>query len=214
MKINSNQTGWVVAGVMGLGFAFLAGSGFQDSSTKIGTVSVGRVFNDSEYKKDQDAQLQQIGQSRRALFDFIDTYKFMSLADLTKFKDLSVKANPTDADKAEINRLKDVATKADQQYRLLQTKANASEAEKSVLNNFIKNSQDNASFVGKLNQEFTDELQQKQEKMRSDILDRVKAAVAEVSKKQGFSIVLNDEIAPYSANDLTPEALKAMNAKK
>jgi Skp family chaperone for outer membrane proteins len=83
-----------------------------------------------------------------------------------------------------------------------------------VLNNFIKNSQDNASFVGKLNQEFTDELQQKQEKMRSDILDRVKAAVAEVSKKQGFSIVLNDEIAPYSANDLTPEALKAMNAKK
>jgi len=62
--------------------------------------------------------------------------------------------------------------------------------------------------------EFGDELMNQQEKLRSDTLNRVKAAVQEVGQKQGYSVVYVQDIVPYGANNITKDSLKAMNSKK
>ena len=196
-----------------MGFAFMAGSGFQGATTKIGTVNMGKVFNDSDYVKRQDAALKSSGAARSAVLQFINSYKMHPNAELLKFRDLSIKDNQSEADRAEIERIRTAAIASDTSYRSLQTKATLSDAEKKQLQTYQKNVQDNEQFLPTAQEAFGQELQQRQEKLRIETLDKVKAAVAETAQKQGFTVVLTDEVAPYSANDLTPEALKTMNAK-
>jgi Skp family chaperone for outer membrane proteins len=213
MNIRSNNAGWAVAGAMAVGFAFMAGSGFQGATTKIGTVNMGKVFNESDYVKRQDSALKSSGAARTAVLQFINSYKMHPNADLLKFRDLSIKENQSEGDRAEIERIRTAAIASDTAYRSLQTKANLTDPEKARLTAFQKNVQDNEQFLPTAQEAFGQELQQRQEKLRTDTLDKVKAAVAETAQKQGFTVVLTDEVAPYSANDLTPEALKTMNAK-
>lgn len=40
-----------------------------------------------------------------------------------------------------------------------------------------------------------------------------KAALQEVAKKGGYTVILNGQVAPYGANDITDEAIKALDAK-
>ncbi len=49
--------------------------------------------------------------------------------------------------------------------------------------------------------------------MTDDTMQRVKDAISQVGRDQGYSLVLAQNIAPYSANDLTADAMKAMNNK-
>ena len=196
-----------------MGFAFMAGSGFQGATTKIGTVNMGKVFNDSDYVKRQDAALKSSGAARSAVLQFINSYKMHPNAELLKFRDLSIKDNQSEADRTEIERIRTAAIASDTSYRSLQTQATLSDAEKKQLQTYQKNVQDNEQFLPTAQEAFGQELQQRQEKLRIETLDKVKAAVAETAQKQGFTVVLTDEVAPYSANDLTPEALKTMNAK-
>ena len=62
--------------------------------------------------------------------------------------------------------------------------------------------------------EFTQELQAWADKQKLSSLDRARAALTEVGKAQGFTVIFEVGVAPYGANDLTDAALKAMNAKK
>jgi Skp family chaperone for outer membrane proteins len=212
-KFQSTNAGWVVAGVFALGFAFMVGSGFQGPAQKIGTVNMGKVFNDSDYVKRQDSLLKSAGAARTAVLQFINSYKMHPNAELLKFRDLSIKDNQSEADRAEIERIRNAAIASDTKYRGLQTKSNLTDAEKQQLTAYQKNVQDNEQFLPTAQEGFGTELQGRQEKLRVDTLEKVKAAVADTAQKQGFSIILTDEVAPYSANDLTAEALKAMNAK-
>jgi hypothetical protein len=43
---------------------------------------------------------------------------------------------------------------------------------------------------------------------------KAKAAVADAAKKGEVSVVFVQDVAPYSANDITADALKSMNGKK
>ena len=212
--MNRQNLGWVVSGVLALAMAGMVGAGFQAQNQKIGTVSMAKVFNDSAYAKTLDQELKNLGANRKATLDFIDAYRMLSNADLKKFRDLSVKNPQTAADKAEIEKVRASGVAADQKLRELQTKANATEAERNQLSEMQKRVQDNSQYVLALQQEFTDEVRNRQENMRTETLDRVKQAIADVAAKQGYSLILSDEIAPYSANDLTTEAMKAMDAKK
>lgn len=216
--MNKENMGWAVAGAMAttmvMGVLLLSSVGFQQPALKIGTVSLPKVFNDSEFAKRQDSELKSLGAARQATIQFIDAYKMLPRADLVKFRDLTVKANQTDADRAEIERIRQAAIQADQRFRELQTKANATEAERTQLGEFQRRVQENQQFLIATNEEFTQELANRQDKLRSDTLDRVKASVNDVAKNQGYSVILSDEIAPYSANDITSEALKNMNNRK
>ena len=62
--------------------------------------------------------------------------------------------------------------------------------------------------------EFTSDMQNWADKQKLASVEKARAAIQDVSKAQGYTIVFEVGIAPYGANDITDAALKAMNAKK
>jgi len=211
--MNIHRMGWAVSGALALVLAGMVGSGFQAQAPKFGSVDLAKVFTDSDMRKTLDSQLRTLGENRKGVLDFLAAYRAITSEDAIKFHDLSIKDNQSAADKAEIERIQSAAKATDQKYRDLQTKPNPTDAEKTQLNEFTTRVQNNTALIQKYQEEFSDDVQQRSQKMRSDTLDKVKAAVADVAKKQGYTVILSDESAPYTANDVTAEALAAMNKK-
>lgn len=205
------RLGWIVAAALAGG---IAGMGFQDKNEKTGTVDMARVFNESEYAKKQTDSLRTLGTTRQGVLEFIRTYQHIKAEDATKFHDLSVKADATAADKNEIERIKKDALTAEQRYKDLTTKTQPTQADLTELEEMNRRRDAIQTLLDKWSGEFSNELQTKQESLRNDTLQRVKDAVSQVAKSQGYSMIFVQDIAPYSANDLTDEALKAMNSKK
>jgi Skp family chaperone for outer membrane proteins len=205
------RLGWVVAAALA---GAMIGMGFQGNAQKTGTVDLEKVFNESTFAKKQTEGLRNMGQSRVGVVEFLRTYRTLKPEDATKFKDLSLKETKTPTDTAELERIKNQAQQDEQKYRELSTKDKPTQAEITQIEEFNRRKQSTGELLEKWNGEFTNELQTRQEGLRGETLQRVKDAVAQVAKDQGYSIVFVQNVAPYSANDLTGEALKAMNNKK
>lgn len=205
------RLGWVVAAALA---GAMFGMGFQGGAQKTGTVDLEKVFNESAYAKKQTEGLRNIAQARVGVVDFLRTYRTVKEADATKFRDLTLKENATATDKAELERIKTAAQMDEQKYRELSTKDKPTQAEVSQIEDYNRRKEASAALLEKWNNDFTTELQTRQENLRGETLQRVKDAVAQVAKDQGYSMVFVQNIAPYSANDLTGEALKSMNNKK
>src|SRR5207302_127796 len=99
MKVRN--LGWIVAAALTV---FAATAGFQGTTTKIGVVDMGKVFADSEYAKSQTQSLQNVGQARQSMLDFVNEYRAFTIEQATRFHDLSIKPNPTAPEKAEIEK--------------------------------------------------------------------------------------------------------------
>jgi Skp family chaperone for outer membrane proteins len=206
-----DKLGWIVAAALAGG---IAGAGFQGNTEKTGTVDLAKVFNDSEFAKKQTESLKVMGAARQGVIEFVRANPHMKTEDALKFKELTVKDSPTANDKADLERLKTIAQASESDYRTLTTKEKPQQAEIAQIEDFNKRKDSSQSLLEKWNADFSAELQTKQESLRTETLSRVKEAIQTVAKNQGFSIIFVQEVAPYSANDLTPDALKAMNAKK
>jgi Skp family chaperone for outer membrane proteins len=205
------RLGWIVAAALAGG---IAAAGFQGSTEKSGTVDLAKVFNDSEYAKKQTESLRNMGQARQGVIDFIRQNPHMKTEDTTRFRELSVKEAPTAPEKAELERIKNDAQASETKFRELSTKDKPSQAELTQLEELNRRKDNSQQVLDKWNQDFAAELQQRQEGLRNDTLARVKDAVSQVAKTQGYTIVFVQDVAPYSAHDLTADALKAMNGKK
>ncbi len=206
-----DRLGWVVAAVLVGG---IVGMGFQAPAAKTGTVDLAKVFNESEYAKQQTEGLRNMGASRQDVIDFVRTYRSMKAEDATKFKDLTLKANASATEKAELERLKNEGQAAETKYRELSTKASPSQAELAQIEEMNRRKDATGALLEQWQNDFAGEIQTRQESLRNDTLGRVKAAIQQVARDQGYTMVFDQAVAPYSANDITAEALKAMNAKK
>jgi len=205
------QIGWVVAGVLA---GVMLGSGFQAKSDKFGVVDLGDVFSQSNFAKSQTETLKSMGQVRQDLIQFANTYPVLSQEQAQRFKELSLKPQLTAAEKTELEKIKNDAMAQDKKFKDKQLVPKPTPEDIAYLREMSDRQQAMGKTLDRWSREFSDEFQSVQEKLRSDTLDRVKAAVKEVGSKQGFSIVFSQDAAPYAANSITADALSAMNAKK
>ena len=206
-----DKLGWIIAaGLTGL----LAGTGFQGATPKFGSVDLEKVFNDSDYVKKQNDALRALGTARQDLLEFIDANKAMDPAGVARLRAISLKDVPTPAEKTESDKIKSDALGATRAYRDLQTKANPTETDKAALRDFSTRVDSNNRTLQTWNDEFRQELANRQGALRTESLNRAKDAVKATAKDQGFSIIFVEQVAPYAANDITDASLKAMNAKK
>jgi Skp family chaperone for outer membrane proteins len=128
-------------------------------------------------------------------------------------RDLTVKPSPTNEEKAEAERIRADVVAANKKWAELSTKPNLTAEERTLLEEYARRSQAMAEYAQRLLNQFTDEMQRWADRQKVASLERARAAVREVAKAQEYSLVLEVGVAPYGANDLTDEALKAMNAK-
>lgn len=208
---NMNKTGWAIAALL---LGVFAAVGFQDASNKIGIVDISKVVEMSDFGKSNQASFNQMKTAREGVLEFIDTYRVLTVEQATRFRDLSIKPTPTAEEKAELDRIKADVMAADKKNKELSVKANLTPEDRALIEEYSKRANNMEMTAGRWLREFTNELQGWADKQKLTSLDRARAAVQEVAKAQGFTVVFEVGVAPYGANDITDAALKAMNAKK
>lgn len=206
-----DRLGWVAAASL---LGCIVGMGFQAKADKTGIVDLNRVFAESEYAKKQNESIRNLFASRQAVVDFIKTYRTLKPEDANKFRELSTKATQTAQDKAEIERIRTQAQADEQKYKELTIKSQPTAADVSAIEEMNRRRDATARMMEQWGQEFNNELQAKQDSSRTEALQKVKESVQQVAKDQGYTIVFAQDVAPYSANDITDAALKVMNTKK
>ena len=202
------RLGWIVAaGLAGS----MVGMGFQGATQKIGTVDMSKVFGDSALVKKQSEQLRTYQMARKSALEFLDQNRTLTLDEASKYATLAVKDSPTAADKTELDRLTGVANEGRGKLTALQTKVTPTAEDTKQLQDYTARSSQIQQLLQDLAGRFDQEVRTYQDKLRSDTLDKVRDAVKQVSSKQGYTVVFANEVAPYAANDITKEALDAMN---
>lgn len=209
--MNIKNFGWI--GVAAIGGVMLA-SGFQGNTQKIGVVDVAKIFQESDYTKARGDTLRKAGQDRADILQFLRTYPVVTSEQALKFKELSLKAAPTANEKAEITKIQQDAQAADKKLKQLQQNGSPSDADIAQLQDFSNRKQTVAKLEQQWAREFDNDVRDLQSKMREEVIGVINAAVSDLAKKQGYSVVFAKDMAPYAANDLTQETLTAVNAKK
>lgn len=209
--VNFQRLGWIVAAAV---FGILAASGFQGGFEKVATVDLSTMVETSDLGKANIAVLEAMKSSREGLLKFMDDNRVLTPEQSRNLRTLWLKDNLTDADKATLDRLKaDIVAQAKKNVEL-STKANLTPEERSLLQEFSSRSATTEQVAGEWFNDFRQEIQQSAQDRRIDTLNKARAAAQSVAKLQGYTLVFDNSVAVYAANDLTADALKAMNAKK
>jgi Skp family chaperone for outer membrane proteins len=210
MKID--KAGWIAVAVLA---GAVVTAGFQGTTAKNGIVDVEKVFNDSNFAKSQSESLRNMGQARQSVLEFVNQYRTMKTEDATKFKDLTIKTTAlSPAEKTELERIKADAKKSEDDYRDAVTKTSPTPELLKQIEDWNRRKDASGDLLQTWQQDFTTEVQGKQQSLRSEALVKVRQAIQKVARDQGYTMVFDSNVAPYAANDLTDEALKAMNAMK
>ena len=191
----------------------LAG-GFQNQPQKIGVVDLQSVFQSSDYFQQKQGDLKALEDSRSNLLDFIHTYKIITPQQADRYKTLALKTDITPAEKGELTKLQNDIQAANQAFTTLQTKQNPTADDVAKLKSYNDQARQTDELYSAWQQQFGDELARQRDQYRKDVLDRVTSAVQDYAKKQGYTLVFASDVAPFGTNDVTPDTLKVMNAKK
>jgi Skp family chaperone for outer membrane proteins len=209
---NSNlmKLGWVISAALG---GLLLAGGFQGPTEKTGVVDINYLVKTSEYGSKALANLQQMQEARNNVLQFIVANRVLTLAQAEKLKELSLKSPQTDADKNELTKLQTDIKASKAKNDELAQKANPTPEEKALIDEYVARARAMENKVMEWDQAFSRELQTSVSKQQAATIDKARAAVKEVAKAQGYTVVFEAQVAPYGANDISDAALKAMNAK-
>ena len=132
----------------------------------------------------------------------------------TQLRDLTIKQPQTQDDKNAIERIKAEVVAANKRWTELATKTTLTPEERTLLQEYATRSQTMSDFAQRLLNQFSNEMSAWAEKQKLQSVEKARAAIQDVAKAQGYNLVFEVGVAPYGSNDLTADALKAMNAQK
>lgn len=205
-----SHAGWLVAGALGV--VMLAG-GFNQAAPKFGVVDMAKILSESTKGKTLKDELTNQFNIRQGLLEFVATNPTISTENATKLRELSVKAGATAAERTEIDTIKKAAQADEKTFETLGQKATLSDAERSQLEDLGTRRRNAQGLLQRWQQDFMQELNELEASRQNALIDEVRVVVQEVSKKEGYTVVFQTNVAIYGANDLTDESTKALNAK-
>jgi Skp family chaperone for outer membrane proteins len=203
--------GWVIAAA----FAGIAvAGGFQAPTDKVGVVDISKIVEKSDYGKANQDTFGQMKATRESLLEFIDTNRVLNTEQAQRLHDLTVKPTLTPEEKAENDRIRADVVAANKKWTELATKTTLTPEERTLLDEYAKRSQSMNDYAQRLYREFTNDMQAWADKQKLTSIEKARAAIQQVAKTGGFNVVFEVGVAPYGANDVTDDALAAMNAAK
>lgn len=203
--------GWGLSAVLA---TVLLASGFQAGTEKTGVVDLNTVIQQSNYGKQSTESLNNQLKVRRALIDFVMTYKVLTREQAERLRELSLKATPTEDDKKQIEKIKQDVIDSDRRRNELSQKANLTEADAALLRDYSQRALAMEELVNRWSQVFQDDLEELQTKAREDSIARAKVALSSVAKGGAYTVVMESTVAPFGVNDLTEAVVTKMNATK
>lgn len=210
-KLSISNLGWLVAGAMAV---TMATGAFQGQAEKTAVVDIAKVVEDSDYGRQNQDTFRQMKASRESILEFMDVNRVMTIEQADRFRELSLKPNLNAEEKASLETLKREIQASDAKYKELITKTNLSPEERNLMQEYVRRGQATEDLAGRWFREFTNELQAWADQQKAESLKRARTAIEATGKAGGYTIVFEVGVAPYGANDITAEALKAMNASR
>lgn len=207
----SSRLGWILFAAL---LGGVAASGFQDPAQKTAVVDISKVVEGSDYGKSSQQTFAQMKQAREELLEFIDTNRVLTTEQAQKLRDFALKPTLTEPEKAEMERIKADVVAAYKRWNELATKPTLAPEERTLLQDYATRSQAMNEYAQRLLNQFSNEMAAWADKQKLESVDKARAAIQEVAKAQGYTVVFEIGVAPYGANDLTAASLTAMNAKK
>lgn len=206
-----SQLGWILfATVTGVALA----GGFQEKADKIGVVDITKVVEASDFGKRNADEFAKMKAAREGLLEFVDTYRVLTNEQAQQLKELTLKATRTKEEDARIETIKADVIASNKRFNELTTKASLTPEERTLVEEYARRSQTMNDVAQRWFREFTADMGDWADKQKLDSVDRARAAIQEVAKQQGYTVVFELGVAPYGANDVSDAALQAMNAKK
>lgn len=203
-------SGWLVAALFA---GMMLGGGFTPQAEKTGVVDLADVVARSQFGKGSEERFRAMRVQREGLLEFMNTYRIMTVEQATKLRDLSLKETSA-AEKADLDKLKEDIKKTDAKNTELSTKTTQLTAEeRALMQQYGTQAQQIGDLAQRWAQEFTNDLEGWVRKQDEETVKRVRDAVNEVARAQGYSVVFDARVAPYGANNLTENVVKAMDAK-
>ncbi|RYG45249.1 OmpH family outer membrane protein [bacterium] len=207
----SSRLGWIL-------FAALLGgvsaSGFQEAAQKNAVVDITKVVEQSDYGKQNRTMFAQMQQAREDLLEFIDNNRVITTEQAISLRDLTIKPQPSQEDQNRMTTLKAEIVATNKRWNELATKATLTPEERTLLQEYATRSQAMSDFAVRLLNQFRNEMSAWADKQREGLVEKARTAIQEVAKAQGYNMVFEVGVAPYGANDITGDALKAMNTPK
>jgi len=211
MNKRISALGWIMAGALGI---TMVASGFQATGVKIGIVDMQRILADSAAgKKMRDDMSTQVN-LRQGLLEFVNTNKVLTADQAGKLKDLTLKPGATQADKDALEKLKSDIRAEAKKFNDLMVKPTLTDTERTAFNDLNSRRQASDTLLNQWNQEFSNDLTNIQDEMIGNVLKKAREAVQAMGKKDGYSVVFPNTVAIYGANDLTDQAIKAVDEAK
>ena len=202
--------GWLVAAGLGV---MMVTSGFQSAESKIGVVDINAVIQQSEVGQTNQTRIRDYYAKRNNLLQFMDSYRVMSVEDAQRLRDLELKETTTEAEKQELDRIKQSAMANSRQLEILSQKQPLTDEERNQLTDFNRQSQETARMLAQLNQQFNVQFDEYNAEVREETIASAMAAAKVVGARDGYTVVLEAQFAVYGANDITAATVQAMNAR-
>lgn len=208
--MKTDKLGWIVAAA--LAGAFL-GMGLQPAAPKFATVDMPKVFDQADLTKSGTAEFQAFYTKRFNVLQFLRQNPPMLPDDAKKYAELAVKDQPTAADQTELNRIEADAKAVTQKQEALVQKSAPTEDEKTQMEAYRQRVQQNRELQDQLAQKYQNDADATKQRLHDQAMDRVRQAVEDLGKSKGYTVIFSAEAAPYAANDLTDDAVKAVGGK-
>jgi Skp family chaperone for outer membrane proteins len=193
--------------------AVLAGSGFQGASQKIGVIDSNSVMQAVALAKNMVEDEKNLKSDREMVMQFLQRYPIIKKEEAEKFKTISIKPNKTDAEKAELEKLKTIAQDTVKKFKDLELKSSPTQDELKLLDEYRNRKNDMDEYLQGLFKDFQTELAGIHDKNQGIVYEAFKAGINDTGKKQAFTVIFDKNIAPFGTNDITDDVTKAA-AKK
>lgn len=184
---------------------------WNQNTQKFAVVSLGDVAERSKLGQREKKEFEALRTKYGGLIQFLNTNKAAAREDVQKMVDLWNKEKPTPAETQQLEALKTKAQTQSEELRRLISVLNPSAEQQSRIRELSGMSQGTEDMLPQLDNMLGTAMQQRANAKQQDVLDKARAAVQKVGKRDGFTLVFENQMAVYGATDLTDEALKTMD---
>ncbi|MDQ2986093.1 MAG: OmpH family outer membrane protein [Armatimonadota bacterium] len=209
MKFNKKQYVMVFAAFLLGMFALTA---WEQNTLKLAAVNLGDVAERSKLGQREKKEFETLRTKYGSLIQFLNTNKSIAREDAQKMVDLWNKEKPTPAETQQLEGLKTKGQTQSEELRRLISVLNPSAEQQSRIRELSGMSQATEDLLPQLDGLLGQAMQQRAASKQQEVLEKARAAVQKVGKRDGFTMVFESQVAVYGATDLTDEALKTMDA--
>jgi Skp family chaperone for outer membrane proteins len=197
--------------LLGAFLAVIFTQAFQTPQTKFGVVDMSQVADSSKLGQKRKKEFEELRTRMMTLIQFVDDNPAMTASEANRLRQLMLANQRSQNEETELTNLQTTIRARTQELYTLSAKQPLTEAEQSRFRELSEMARDSRARLQQWNEDLFNQISSLRESSRNEVLEKVRAAVNKVAKREGYTIVFDKSVAPYAANDLTDAATKQMD---